>query len=144
MRSTRTDRRRDLHLTGWEADVAHLPAIHIDRRVGIKVFHIQDDAPAGPIFGNGDSAFVPGALDLAELCVLPAWVGIERLVVALHVVLCARPAGGHFVVTPSRGGHLDGVIRCGLPAPQPIDAKDRKSTRLNSSHLGISYAVFCL
>src|SRR5437899_8929027 len=25
-----------------------------------------------------------------------------------------------------------------------IDVKDRKSTRLNSSHLGISYAVFCL
>src|SRR5258705_3333603 len=25
-----------------------------------------------------------------------------------------------------------------------VDALDRKSTRLNSSHLGISYAVFCL
>src|SRR5436853_1632233 len=25
-----------------------------------------------------------------------------------------------------------------------VDARDRKSTRLNSSHLGISYAVFCL
>src|SRR5205814_9082547 len=25
-----------------------------------------------------------------------------------------------------------------------IDREDRKSTRLNSSHLGISYAVFCL
>src|ERR1039458_8835665 len=25
-----------------------------------------------------------------------------------------------------------------------LDALDRKSTRLNSSHLGISYAVFCL
>src|SRR5262245_65006527 len=25
-----------------------------------------------------------------------------------------------------------------------IHRKDRKSTRLNSSHLGISYAVFCL
>src|SRR5436853_2885184 len=25
-----------------------------------------------------------------------------------------------------------------------VAAKDRKSTRLNSSHLGISYAVFCL
>src|SRR5947199_4247930 len=25
-----------------------------------------------------------------------------------------------------------------------ISAQDRKSTRLNSSHLGISYAVFCL
>src|SRR5947199_623791 len=27
---------------------------------------------------------------------------------------------------------------------QPIARRDRKSTRLNSSHLGISYAVFCL
>src|SRR5262245_63584436 len=27
---------------------------------------------------------------------------------------------------------------------QPQRALDRKSTRLNSSHLGISYAVFCL
>src|SRR5258705_3217846 len=32
-----------------------------------------------------------------------------------------------------------------LGEPSPIDAaRDRKSTRLNSSHLGISYAVFCL
>src|SRR3989454_6777041 len=30
----------------------------------------------------------------------------------------------------------------GLPTPAP--APDRKSTRLNSSHLVISYAVFCL
>src|ERR1039458_7346191 len=30
--------------------------------------------------------------------------------------------------------------RAGLPRTRP----DRKSTRLNSSHLGISYAVFCL
>src|SRR5205814_7479579 len=28
-------------------------------------------------------------------------------------------------------------------SPRPMD-RDRKSTRLNSSHLGISYAVFCL
>src|SRR5437899_4108385 len=27
---------------------------------------------------------------------------------------------------------------------QATEATDRKSTRLNSSHLGISYAVFCL
>src|SRR5205814_10116419 len=26
----------------------------------------------------------------------------------------------------------------------PLPLRDRKSTRLNSSHLGISYAVFCL
>src|SRR5205814_4640803 len=29
-------------------------------------------------------------------------------------------------------------------AEAEIDRSDRKSTRLNSSHLGISYAVFCL
>src|SRR5262245_64537943 len=37
------------------------------------------------------------------------------------------------------GGH-----RGGGHGPQPGRAQDRKSTRLNSSHLGISYAVFCL
>src|SRR3712207_7100883 len=29
-------------------------------------------------------------------------------------------------------------------ATQPASARDRKSTRLNSSHANISYAVFCL
>src|SRR5437899_6944343 len=28
--------------------------------------------------------------------------------------------------------------------PRALEILDRKSTRLNSSHLGISYAVFCL
>src|SRR5436305_7648446 len=28
--------------------------------------------------------------------------------------------------------------------PAPLAARDRKSTRLNSSHVRISYAVFCL
>src|SRR5438045_5257517 len=31
-----------------------------------------------------------------------------------------------------------------VPFPVEITEVDRKSTRLNSSHLGISYAVFCL
>src|SRR5262245_64953939 len=30
------------------------------------------------------------------------------------------------------------------PGAHPRPREDRKSTRLNSSHLGISYAVFCL
>src|SRR3989442_12044475 len=38
--------------------------------------------------------------------------------------------------------------RRGLPAPValpgPLPLRDRKSTRLNSSHVRISYAVFCL
>src|SRR5262245_66647842 len=36
-------------------------------------------------------------------------------------------------------------LACGGTRPtNPRGESDRKSTRLNSSHLGISYAVFCL
>src|SRR5256885_5404467 len=34
--------------------------------------------------------------------------------------------------------------RCGRRASLSAGSRDRKSTRLNSSHLVISYAVFCL
>src|SRR5205814_3160042 len=47
---------------------------------------------------------------------------------------------------------VDGAVRrwrstprcCGAARPWISAPGDRKSTRLNSSHLGISYAVFCL
>src|SRR5438445_1495729 len=40
---------------------------------------------------------------------------------------------------------LGGLLCCGdLYPPGPADQRDRKSTRLNSSHANISYAVFCL
>src|SRR5699024_12673880 len=38
-------------------------------------------------------------------------------------------------------GHVRGVW---AGRPESDDGKDRKSTRLNSSHVSISYAVFCL
>src|SRR5205814_10001077 len=41
------------------------------------------------------------------------------------------------------GDHHDDVGP-GLGLDGRRDPRDRKSTRLNSSHLGISYAVFCL
>src|SRR5947199_2585247 len=42
------------------------------------------------------------------------------------------------------GGHSDyEVAVVTVPAIVEQMAPDRKSTRLNSSHLGISYAVFC-
>src|SRR3989454_5792766 len=46
--------------------------------------------------------------------------------------------------TMDRQAHLDDeeVLREGIRRYFP-DAEDRKSTRLNSSHLVISYAVFC-
>src|SRR5205814_8246951 len=39
---------------------------------------------------------------------------------------------------------VDRVGGAGLQLPHDVADQDRKSTRLNSSHLGISYAVFCL
>src|ERR1035441_10812416 len=42
-----------------------------------------------------------------------------------------------------------GLVNCSMKwhfmkSPSFLKRSDRKSTRLNSSHLGISYAVFCL
>src|SRR5437868_3043204 len=43
---------------------------------------------------------------------------------------------------------LQGVVMelndCAFPTLNRVVARDRKSTRLNSSHVSISYAVFCL
>src|SRR3712207_6994668 len=53
-----------------------------------------------------------------------------------HVPAARRPPGHPRVGRPDRR----------LPEPPAADrhALDRKSTRLNSSHANISYAVFCL
>src|SRR2546426_5599275 len=49
---------------------------------------------------------------------------------------------------PRRGGAPEPVLRLAglafLEQLLALDQRDRKSTRLNSSHLVISYAVFCL
>src|SRR5262245_63887128 len=47
-------------------------------------------------------------------------------------------ANGH---APERSGETENQPGA---ADGPVAERDRKSTRLNSSHLGISYAVFCL
>src|SRR5256885_6549326 len=49
-----------------------------------------------------------------------------------------------FLADPSRLRHEMELSNWQLDPPVPADALDRKSTRLNSSHLVISYAVFCL
>src|SRR5262245_64386116 len=59
--------------------------------------------------------------------------GLHEALPALRV-LCA--AGLRGVLFSQQ--HEPVLVRAGRPP------SDRKSTRLNSSHLGISYAVFCL
>src|SRR5690606_41590470 len=61
-----------------------------------------------------------------------------------------QPAGGRSPHAPwPRPGLIQhACVRCrGLEPPAgdwPWPGRDRKSTRLNSSHVKISYAVFCL
>src|SRR3712207_8121882 len=63
----------------------------------------------------------------------------------------ATGATGDQVVDGPLFRHVGGVLQGGMvPLLQPLEAlgalggRDRKSTRLNSSHANISYAVFCL
>src|SRR5205814_10576026 len=58
---------------------------------------------------------------------------------------------GTYKITHDGAGHLSSVFTPTVGVDQPATSStinaggtDRKSTRLNSSHLGISYAVFCL
>src|SRR3712207_8975589 len=61
-----------------------------------------------------------------------------------------RPAAGP-ALRASQRRERRGAYRSELPVGDPVrggcargTAQDRKSTRLNSSHANISYAVFCL
>src|SRR3712207_7498364 len=60
----------------------------------------------------------------------------ESLMVWFNALL--ESAGGQYIV---ESGDTPESIQFGLATPE---AEDRKSTRLNSSHANISYAVFCL
>src|SRR5690606_42058673 len=58
-----------------------------------------------------------------------------------------QPVGAEHLVLVEQVGHLLGqleIAQVGIAAVQESRQGDRKSTRLNSSHVKISYAVFCL
>src|SRR3712207_8282867 len=73
----------------------------------------------------------------------------EIYTLSLHDALPISGWGAAGSVCPGRGGHGAGVVsgagRKGRPHPfgSSHQCADRKSTRLNSSHANISYAVFC-
>src|SRR5204863_5863216 len=56
-----------------------------------------------------------------------------------NVILMLRPGGANLSLID-----YDGMFRLAPPGRSIKMTLDRKSTRLNSSHVEISYAVFCL
>src|SRR2546426_9938898 len=73
----------------------------------------------------------------------------EIYTLSLHDALPISAPGGRRLRVPHLAGHgrSHQVARgpdLAAVRPGPPRSRDRKSTRLNSSHLVISYAVFCL
>src|SRR3712207_6856815 len=56
----------------------------------------------------------------------------------------ARQAHARRKAGQGRVGQEGGAVTVGADQLEPLPIEDRKSTRLNSSHANISYAVFCL
>src|SRR2546430_7012680 len=62
---------------------------------------------------------------------------------SLHVGLNSWPVA-ELEEPFARAARVDPYPSVVSPVPTPSSVRDRKSTRLNSSHSQISYAVFCL
>src|SRR2546422_6512773 len=62
-----------------------------------------------------------------------------------YTTLFRSPAGGPRAIRAGGGeGDMEAITRNAERGTRNITSGDRKSTRLNSSHGYISYAVFCL
>src|SRR5688500_19486428 len=89
---------------------------------------------------HGDRALISPRLRVSVGCLCTLFV----VVASTMPVDAQRGRGGAAgpAVSPRQGAPID--LTGYWVSPIIEDWKDRKSTRLNSSHLVISYAVFCL
>src|SRR5262245_36015097 len=62
----------------------------------------------------------------------------------VHEDATTEPAAAHLATHGDQATFAAKVASTSLDNPGITTSSDRKSTRLNSSHLGSSYAVFCL
>src|ERR1035438_2755123 len=77
----------------------------------------------------------PDVLELVEFKLTGQGFDVIRAATGVEALRKARCESPEVIVLDLLLPDLDGLSVCEI---------DRKSTRLNSSHLGISYAVFCL
>src|SRR5690242_4392398 len=86
---------------------------------------------------------VGGRLEAVAPHLLPQLVAGQHGALVSHEVLEQRELGARQLDRPLADAHLARVRVQGELAGR-ADGQDRKSTRLKSSHMSISYAVFCL
>src|SRR5687768_9264609 len=86
----------------------------------------------------------PAAIDLS--CRLSRRITLKRPIVSANMDTVTRAPMAIVQAEEGGIGIIDRGFRPGEIAPQvrEVEKVDRKSTRLNSSHGYISYAVFCL
>src|SRR5690554_8050408 len=105
---------------------------------------VQEDVKIGLVLSGG------GAKGLAHIGVLKL---VDSLEIKIDYVagtsmgaiigsLYASGYSGYQIDSIFKGVNFDKIINDDLP--RAAKTLDRKSTRLNSSHVRISYAVFCL
>ena len=71
-----------------------------------------------------------------------SWIILIAMVLTISAVMIAIYSMGSIVQLITKS--LDTATGMAKSGKEFTFTLDRKSTRLNSSHLGISYAVFCL
>src|SRR6516225_10815592 len=99
----------------------------LDMDIGTSVYFLTDHKTTG----GGVPAVVCGLFERSARIALEREEGTKTMLVPLWDLL------------PSRA-YTAAILRVCYGVWESLDAKDRKSTRLNSSHMSISYAVFCL
>src|SRR5690625_4852212 len=98
------------------------------------------DAAVGAVnAADLDGIIVPGGYAPDHMRLHPEMIQLVRDVHAAEKLVASICHGGWILASAD-------VLRNGrrVTAYLPIKDEDRKSTRLNSSHVAISYAVFCL
>src|SRR5205814_6451436 len=163
------DRRTFVLLTGTVSSGLIAPRVRRGPGMGRLRFEL-DDHRRWSLWYYGDGAPVPLIRD-AEIVTWLADRALGLTDLEDSTVGSRRPPGGDAIVVRGRaaGVWVEAEFRTAgaAEAPQAVvtvtvfpdrylpsvkgirffqlpEAGDRKSTRLNSSHLGISYAVFCL
>ena len=111
---------REIDLAGRKLGLARFLAVDEDGGAGIEVLQAKRDAAARPLLGHADLALVPGRGQLAQFRAFPAWMGVDRLAIVLHVVVDARPAARHLEIAPAGRPARASAFSAGCHRQRPL------------------------